>query len=269
MKLLSNLKRYSKVFIQLFKFRLSNQMIYRASFWTVFFVDLSLFLVQLLVFSAIFMNVESINGWNKYQLIFFVGTFNLVDTTNMLLAFFGLISIPSKIRDGRLDIYMTKPINTLFWMSFENINISSCLMFIPALTMITYASAKLGIHLTLSKLAGYTALIILMVILLYSVMLILRTLSFWYVKTDAVNDLEGELIAFSFRIPGVVFTGTAKFIFYIILPYALIATIPTQFFTSILTGKEWLSVLIVVIVFAILAQVLWKKGLKSYSSASS
>ncbi len=269
MNAMLTVKRYFRIFTQLFKFRLSNQMIYRASFWTVFFVDMSMFLIQLAVFSALFLNVDHINGWNKYQMIFFVGTFNLVDSTNMFLCFFGIISIPGKIREGKLDIYMTKPVNTLFWVTFESIDIGSSLLFIPASLMIGYATIKLGITLTLGKVLGYFLLLALMLLLLYSLMLILRTLSFWFIKTDALHDLEGELMGFSFRVPGIVYTGAAKFILYVLLPYALIATIPTQFFTQILTGGQWLLVVCVTLFFTILAQVLWRLGLRNYTSASS
>ncbi len=269
MSVFFTIKRYFRIFIKLFTFRLSNQMIYRASFWTAFIVDSSMFLIQLAVFSALFLNVESINGWNKYQMIFFVGTFNLVDSSNMILSFFGVISIPWKIREGKLDLYMTKPINTLFWITFENINIGSCLLLIPGSMMIGYATIKLGIRLTLGKVLGYVFLLALMLLLLYNLMLILRTLSFWFVKTDALNDLEGEFIGFSLRVPGIVYSGIAKFVLYILLPYALLATMPTQFFTGIFSCEQWLLVLGVTLCFTLLAQGLWRLGLKHYSSASS
>ena len=269
MNIYNVLNRYSKIFLRLFKFRLSNQMIYRANFWTVFIVDSSMFLIQLAVFSALFLNVEDINGWNKYQMIFFVGTFNLIDSTAMFLFFFGVISIPWKIREGKLDIYMTKPVNTLFWVTFENIEISSCLLFIPASAMIGYSVIKLGINITVGKVFGYVFLLTMMILLFYDLMLIIRTLSFWFVKTDAVNDLENELIGFSLRVPGIVYTGAAKFILYVILPYALLATIPTQFFTGSMSLGQWVLALCVTSIFTLLARTLWCSGIKNYTSASS
>lgn len=269
MKSLTTLRRYWRIFVRLLKFRLSNQMIYRASFWTVFIVDMSMFLIQLAVFSALFLNVDNINGWNKYQMIFFVGTFNLVDSTNMFLFFFGVISIPWKIREGKLDIYMTKPMNTLFWLSFENIDVSSCLLFIPGSLMVGYATLKLGITLTVGKILGYLFLLALMLLLFYDLMLIIRTLSFWFTKTDAVNELENEMIGFSLRVPGIVYTGLAKLVLYVLLPYALFATIPTQFFTNSLSLGQWALVIGVVLSFTVLAQGLWRLGLKNYASASS
>ena len=266
---LFELGRHMRLFKIFLKFRLSNQMIYRASFWTAFCVDMSMFLIQLLVFSVLFFNVDSINGWTKYQMVFFVGTFTIIDGMNMLLFFFGIINIPWKVREGKLDIYLVKPVNTLFWLSIENMDIGSGFICIPGIIMVVLASIKLGIRLTFGGLLGYILLLILMLALLYDLMLITRTLSFRFIKTDALNDLEGELVGFSVKVPGIVFRGVAKFILYVLLPYALIATIPTQFFTGTFGIGLWLLVLGVVSAFTILALSMWHRGLKCYGSASS
>ena len=121
---MKTITRHLRLIKMFFSFRMSNQMIYRASFWTAFFVDVSLFLIHLAVFQTLFFNVDSINGWSKYQMVFFVGTFTLIDGLEMWLYFFGVTSIPMKIREGKLDIYLTKPVNTLFWLTFENMDIS-------------------------------------------------------------------------------------------------------------------------------------------------
>ena len=98
------------------------------SFFGVFFVDGTMFLVQLLMFNYIYAHVETIGGWSREQMLFFIGTFSLINALNMMLCFFGVISIPEKIRSGKLDLYITKPVNTLFYLSFENIDIGSLLV---------------------------------------------------------------------------------------------------------------------------------------------
>lgn len=263
------LSRHMRLLKVLFKFRLSNQMIYRASFWTAFFVDVSLFVIQMVVFNTLFLNVDSLNGWNKYQMIIFIGTFTLVDGINMFSYFFGIINIPMKIREGKLDTYLTKPVNTLFWLTFESIDFGSAFITLPGLLMVLYGAIKLGLPITIGLVLGYLFLILLMCLLMYDLMLIFRTFSFKFIKVDALGDLENELIGFSMRVPGVVFKGVAKFVLYVILPYAIIATIPTQFFTVGLSLGVWLLTLSVVAGFTLLAQLFWRYGLKSYGSASS
>jgi ABC-2 type transport system permease protein len=244
-------------------------MIYSFNFWTAFFVDLTVFLIQIAVFSVVFLQVDSINGWNSYQLIFFVGTFTVIDSLYMCTYFFGVIGIPDKIRTGKLDIYLTKPINTLFYVSFENMDFGSILLTLPGIGMLAYSAGHLKIAPGFVNIAGYILLVLLMTYLMYTLMILVRVGAFWFTRVDSFGELENELVNFSFRIPGVVFKGAAKLVFYILVPYGLIATVPTQFFTDILSGRSWLLVFIVCTGFGCLSTLMWKAGLKHYGSASS
>ena len=59
--------RHLRLLGAMLKIRLGRQMMYRASFWTAFFVDGTLFIVQLAIFSTLFLNVDSVNGWSRAQ----------------------------------------------------------------------------------------------------------------------------------------------------------------------------------------------------------
>lgn len=265
-----NIKRYFKFCITLLKFRFNRQLIYSFNFWTAFFVDLTVFFIQMLVFSTMFLQVDNINGWNRYQMIFFVGTFTILDSIYMCTYFFGVINIPDKVRTGKLDIYLTKPINTLFYLSFENMDFGSILLTVPGIMMLVYSTAKLNITVTLWSICGYILLILIMLLLMYDLMVIIRSASFWFTSISSLSLLENELVTFSFRIPGVVFKGISKLVFYVLLPYGLMATIPTEFFTEgFLGGKYWLMTICVCLFFTLFSQMLWKMGLKRYESASS
>lgn len=252
--------------LSMLRIRLGRQMMYRASFWTAFFVDTTLFLVQLAFFSTLFLQVDSINGWSREQLVFFVGTFSIVDGLEMCFYFFGLISLPEKIRSGKLDLYLTKPISPLFHITFESIDVGSGFLALPGIAMVIWATIQMKIPLTFGRVAGYLLLLVLMLVLLYDLVLIMRAVAFWVVQVSALEELEGELMGFAFRVPGIVFQGMFRLLFCVFLPYALLATIPTQFFTDSLTPGAWISTLLVTGGFTLLARWVWKAGLKRYES---
>lgn len=261
--------RYFRFCYLLCQFKLSRQMMYSFNFWAVLFVDLSVFLIQIAVFSAIFLQVDQINGWNKYQMVFFVGTFTIIDSLYMGTYFFGVIDIPEKVRTGKFDLYLTKPVNPLFLVSFEGIDLGSFLLLGPGIMMLAYSIGKLEIELNFTNLTGYLALIIMMLILVYDFMVIIRSAAFWFTSINSLQEFENEMVNFSFRVPGAVFKGLSKLVLYIILPYGLIATIPTQFMTGVLEPGGWVLTLAVVGTFTLLCQWIWKKGLERYGSASS
>ncbi len=263
------LLRYLKIVFMLLRFRLSGRMMYSVNFWSSFLVDVSVFLIQIIVFSAVFSQVDSINGWNRYQMIFFVGTFTIIDSLYMASYFFGVLGLPELVRTGKLDVYITKPVNTLFFISFEKIDPGALLLTIPGIMMLIYSIKHLAFVINAMKIAVYITLLVIMLILMFDLMVLIRTLAFRFIRTDALTGIENELVVFAFRIPGTVFKGISKLIFYVILPYGLIATIPTQYFTASLDLKYWILVLVVCAAFTVLCRFAWRLGLSRYGSASS
>jgi ABC-2 type transport system permease protein len=244
-------------------------MAYRASFWTAFFVDLTYFLIILLTFSAIFDQVESIGGWSLPHMVIFVGTFTILDGLYMSTYFFGVLSIPDKIRAGGLDLYLVKPTNALLLASFESMDFGSILLVVPGIFLVGWGANELGIQITPLIVFGYILLMMVMYVLMYLLMVLLRVPAFWLVRINAFQELENGLVEFSFRIPGVVYQGFWKALLYVILPYGLMATIPTQYLTGGLEIRHWLLVSVVFVVFIVLTTGLWRRGIKRYGSASS
>lgn len=153
--------------------------------------------------------------------------------------------------------------------SFESIHIGSILISILGIMMVSYGDLNLEVEITAVKVIGYIFLLVVMIILMYNLMVILRCSSFWFMKVDNIYKLENELVNFSFKVPGIMYKGIGKIIFYFILPYGLIATIPTEFLAGTMTISAWIISIGVCSVFTLLTRFLWKRGLARYSSASS
>lgn len=263
------MKRYLRLFVTLVKFKMNRDLVYSLNFWMAFVADVSVFLAQILTFKAIYGHVDTINGWNEYQMIVFVGTFTLVDGLYMATYFFGIISLPDKIRSGNLDLYIIKPINTLFYTAFDQMNMGSLFIAGAGAVFVSYGIVNLGVTMTVTRVVGYIFLVAMMCVLVFALMLITRTFAFRLVKTDSINEAEGQVVEFAIRVPGVAYRGLTKVIFFILIPYGLIATMPTQFITGSLEGKYWFLIIGVVMVFFSLSIFLWKRGLAAYTSASS
>jgi ABC-2 type transport system permease protein len=263
------MKRNLKLILMLAKLRLSHLMVFRLSFFGAFFVDGSMFVIQLLLFDVLYSQVASIGGWQRGEMIIFIGTFSLINALNMSTFFFGLISIPDKIRTGALDHYLTKPSNTLLRLSFEQINPGSLPLIAMSLLIIARGVSLLPSPPDFSAVMGYIFLVLLMTLLWYDLMLLLRTAPFFLTSAATVHQIEESLIELSMKVPGVVFEGIWKILFQVVLPYGLMATLPTQMLTGTLTlpGLAWGSG--VAVLFTLFTLRFWKFGLSRYKSASS
>lgn len=253
----------------LFKMKLSKQMMYRLSFFGATFVDGSLFLLWLLMFNAIYGQVDSIGGWNKGQTTIFLGTFSLLNAINMTIYFFGVLGIPNKIRNGDLDHYLTKPVNPLFRITFENINLGSFPLILLSIGIIVYGLSLTGITVTAGTVLLYTVFVLPMSVMYYNMEVIIRTVPFFVIAASSVERIEGAAMDLCMRVPGILFTGIFKILFYFILPYGIMATIPAQILTNSASAEMIILSAGIVIVFTVFTQWLWRFGLKHYKSASS
>jgi len=263
------MKRYVRLLWILIKFKLSKSMIYSMNFWIAFFVDFILFLFHLLAFSTIFRFTDNINGWTLNQMAVFVGTFHLVDSLIMGSVFFGILNLPDRIRTGTLDLVLCKPVNPQFYISSDSFNPGSFFGVITGSAMIAYGMIQGAYPLTIPKVLGYLLLISLMFLLFYSLMLLIRSIAFFTIRIDSLLQAEDSVIEFAFRVPGSAYKGISRVIFMAVIPYGMIASVPTQFFTEGLSGLEWIWACGIPFFFFSVSRLLFRFGLSRYTSASS
>jgi len=263
------MKKNKNIIKELVKLRFQNLMMFRLGFFGPFFVDGSLFLIQLMVFEAVYSSVDSIGGWGRGEMIIFIGTFSLINGLNMVLYFFGVNGIPDKIKSGEMDLYLTKPVSPLLRLTFENVNPGSIPLVLLSFGIIGYGILEGGITVTFWSMLKYSWWILLMTILWYEMEVIIRSMSFFVVSTTSIVSMESAGIDLCMKIPGVAFRGVYKIIFYCILPYGIMATFPT----SALIGEDSLQMMLfgmgIVTIFGILTAVLWNRGIRRYHSPSS
>lgn len=261
------IKHSFQVIFELAKLQLASSMVYQFSFWVAFIGDLILFLIQLLFFQVISRN-GSIGDWNINHLTVFIGTFIALDGFYMATYFFGIISIPSKVQTGVLDLAIIKPVNTMLYVTFGNLNLGSFGLGIVGLVISFIGGVRLC-TISVGSVLQYLIILFLMYWLMYSLMLCLRCTAFWFVKTNAFDEIENTMVEFSFKLPAPAIQGGWKIILFVVLPYGLMANMPAKALFKTFGITEWVMCIGISCFFAMLALVLWAFGLRRYDSASS
>lgn len=264
-----NIRKNIRVVRELVRLRFQNVMMFRLGFFGPFFVDGSLFLVQLLVFEAVYGNVEQIGGWGKGEMILYIGTFSLLNAVNMVVYFFGVIGIPGKIKSGEMDLYLTKPISPLLRLTFEKINPGSIPLVIMSVVIILYGAASAGVVWNLKVIVRYCFWVLLMQVLYYDMEVIIRSISFFVISTAKLERIEEAGIEICMQLPGTVYYGVYKLIFCVILPYGIMATIPVKSLIGECNAQVAVYGILLVLLFSVLTGLTWKKGIRHYNSASS
>lgn len=263
------LGKYLRVLRELARLRMQQLMVFRLDFFAPFFVDGSLFAVQLLVFGAIYNNVERIGTWDRGAMLVYIGSFSLLNAVSMSLCFFGVISIPGKIRSGELDLYLTKPVSPLFRLSFEQINPGSLPLVGMSLCIIGYGIWTGGLRPGAGQVAVYLLWMLLMAVLYYDMEVLMRSLSFYVLSTSRMDQLEEASLELCMKLPGTALYGVYKLLFYCLLPYGLMATVPVQSLMAELSGAGAAWAFGIVAGFSLLTAAAWRGGIRRYESASS
>lgn len=260
---------YLKYYREIVKVNINLKMAYQLNFWLGCISDIILYSIQIAVFQVIYCKVDAINGWSMNQIIFFLGVFFFIDSLAMVTLVLGIASIPDMIRTGGLDLFIVKPINPLFNIATSKFEISFVPNIIYGVALMIYAASRLKMHITIPHFLCFLVMLLVMYMLYLILMTIAYTFSFWFIKVTSIIELHHQLVDMSFRVPGVAYTGIWKKIFMFILPYGLIATVPTQIFTDWQGTNMVIKSLVVVAGFFGIMVLVWRRGLKQYNSASS
>lgn len=263
------MRKNYRVLKELIKIRFHHLTVFRLDFFAPFLIDGSLFLVQLLVFGAVYGNVDSIGTWGRGEMILYIGTFSLLNAISMTVCFFGLNGIPDKVMSGEMDLYLSKPVSPLFRLTFEQINPGSLPLIAMSLCMIVYGAGKSGLSMGWGRVCAYLFWITIMEVLYYDMEVLMRAVSFYIISNARLVQLEEACLDLCMKLPGIALYGVYKFIFYCLLPYGIMATLPVQSLIGEMTWGTAGGGIAVALGISLFTCLVWTKGLRRYHSASS
>jgi ABC-2 type transport system permease protein len=251
------------------KIGVMRQMAYRPQFLFMITGKVIRIGLLLLFFQAVFMKVDHIGLWTYNQILLLFATFHLVDylmsiTFHRNLAF----HLPQLIRTGELDSRMLMPVNLLFLLSFENIDLIDFMSFLPSVGFLGYVFYRLEFAFSWGQVLSYVLLLINALLFLFSVVLIIATISFWTTQSLGLARIFDNVLKVG-RYPLDIFEGFLKIVLVYFLPLVFIAQIPSQALLGLLAPSSVLNAFAVTLAFLVFAILLWRLGQRNYMSASS
>jgi ABC-2 type transport system permease protein len=260
--------RYIKLFQLFVKISLMRQMAYRPHFFMMVVGKIIRIGLLFFFFQAIFLKIDRIGQWTFDQVLLLFATFHLVDflisiTFQRNLSF----HLPRLIQTGELDSRMILPTNLLFFISFEGIDLMDFFSFLPSLGFLGYAFYRIGFNFSWSQVIVYAVLVANSLFLLFAIVLLISTVSFWTTQSYGMARIFDNLLKIG-RYPLDIFEGFWKILFIYLLPLILVAQIPAQALLQTLSLKFIFFVFGITFMFLVVALNFWKVGLKNYLSAS-
>lgn len=260
--------RYIRLYAHFLRFSFSRAMEFRFDFFFRIFMDILYYAVNIGFYKVVFNHTATLGGWNESQVMVFVGGFLVVDAINMTVFANNLWMIPDYINKGELDYYLLRPVSSLFILSLRDFAANSFVNLIAAFGFLIYALTQYEGALSFGGVTLFVILLVIGAILRYLLRMCFLIPTFWLHSGRGLDMVFFQLNRFIER-PHKIFTGAMRIVLTSILPFGVMASIPA---TLLLDGFDWglLGHFIAVTgAFSFIVRAFWKKGLRSYSSASS
>lgn len=260
---------YLRIWAASARYSIVRTLMFRGDFFVWSLVELLWMSVNLLAIEVIFEHTQSLAGWNKYEMILLVGTSMLIQ--RFLMGFFwsSIFEMGRNVRTGNFDFFLAQPGNVMFMATTRKLDPDGLANSIVAIAIVVFATHKLNLHPTGSDIALYAFMVFSGLIIHYSLLVMSISLVFWITSAQGVEGTYFALTEFS-RMPKAAFTGiVSRVLFVWVLPVVVVSNAPAD---TMLHGFKaawawWLFG--VALVWFGLAVLVFRRGLKQYTSASS
>ena len=223
---------------------------------------------ELLSLNIIFNNTDTIGGWGFGELIALLGVFRLVNTLMIALIWPNTEKFNQSIRDGSMDYTLLQPINSMFLVTFSRITVWRIWDLVLAIVLILIGINMSGDITTPLQILTFILLTVSGAIVIYSLWIVLISLTFWFTKFDNNVTILHALLDAG-RYPVTVYPAWLRIIVTFVIPVAVATTVPLQGLRGDLDIGRILMYMAIGVASFLIASRVWKAGLKQYSGASS
>jgi len=259
-----------KTWRQLIKMNIKRWMEYRIDFFvgitTIFLTNV----LSMVFFWVIFQHIPILNGWSFNQILFIAGISYLsFGIWHTFLSGASPHRIERYIVNGDFDSILLRPMNPLILLILSNIDDDGFGDIIAGILVLGYASNALSIAWTFQAIVFIALTMVGAVLIIFSVVLILATATFWIIRSHMLTEILWPLTRF-IEFPLDIYNPVIIFFLTFVLPFGFINYYPAQVFLGkgLWMSAAYLTPLVGLTTF-IIAYSFWKIGIKNYTSTGS
>ena len=260
--------RYLRLLALFLKASFLVEMEYRANFIMRVLVGLFWVGVTILSTTVFFTHTDNIGGWNLNQVLVITGLFTLMGGIIQTLLQPNVQKIIEMVRLGTLDFVLTKPVNSQFLASLRYSQLFSGVDILSGAAIVMVAMARMNYTPHWLDLARFVLMFVMAVCIVYSIWMVMATMSFWFVKVGNLSELFNSIWDTG-RFPVSTFQGVLRVFLTVAVPIAFITTFPAQAVLGTLDDLTLVSAIAIGIVMFGFSAWFWHYAVSRYSSASS
>jgi ABC-2 type transport system permease protein len=241
---------------------------FRLDFFFRIIMDCVFYSMHFVFFSVLTSHAPQLGGWDSFQLQVLATSICLVDAIQMTLFSNNMHFFSTQIVKGGLDFHLVRPVSPRFMMSLKSFAFNSFVNLLIAIGICISILSRSPYPIQAISIVWYALSIMMGAFIYYNFQFAIRSLVFWTHSGNALNGLTYTLDKLGEK-PHTVYPKWFQKFFTTLLPYALVASVPSQI---LVTDSPFLLLLSMVggslFTFGI-SQWIWVTGLDRYQSASS
>ncbi len=265
--------RYWPIYRALAGAYIRSRMQYRFSFWSGIVVSMAIDLAPLLLIGIVFTRFASLRGWHwrDIALLFGLNQFSF----GLSRCFARQIdNFDNYIVSGEFDSFLIRPLPPLFHLIAARFEVSELGKMAGGAIILLLAARAAGVPATAANVAVALSAGVGGALLLFSLLLIVASVSFWQTRTGKLQDMVQASGRAFCEYPLTIYPAGIRWLLTYALPLALITYYPAQR----LLGRNESGALLPVLSLAVLpmgllflgiAGLTWRAGLRHYQSTGS
>jgi len=261
--------RYPRIYAALWRNSVTREMIFKSNFLLWIVVELLWFGLQLSFIGVLYLHTDHIGTWTKWEVILLIGASHFIQQIFQAFFLINCTNLSELVRTGKLDFLLLLPVNTRFVVSLRQVDLGAFVNAVSAVGVMVYAARQMHLVPTALQVVAFLLLCLAGIVIHYSLMFLLASISFWTVKAQGIVWGYYNLFQIA-RLPDEAFRGVFKAIFTFAIPMLLVTNVPVRLLVNKLSSPGPLLLLLVMSVACFLVSEWgWRASLKRYTSASS
>lgn len=266
---MKTLRRYLGLYVAFWKNSVAREMGFKANFLLWIVTEALWFALQLAFIVVIYQHTDRIADWSKWEVVLLMGAAHFIQQVFQAFFLTNCTSLSEHVRTGKFDFMLLLPVNTRFLVSLRQVDLGGYFNAASAVAVMVYALWQMQRAPTALEVIGFLLLTVVAVLIHYSFMFLLASISFWTVRAQGVIWAYYSMFNLA-RLPDSAFRGMFRAFFTFAIPMLLVANVPARVLAEKLRSPlDILLLLAMMLVAFVLSEAGFRFSMKHYTSASS
>lgn len=224
--------------------------------------------ISLVFIGIVFEQVGAVRGWTRDQMWVLYGTFVVLESLCYGAVGPNMWRFSGMVRDGSLDLALTKPVSVQFFVSTRYIDLNGWLNGLLGFVLMGVGLSRLGITPGPINWLAWLTLMLCGFVMAYAIWFSFVTIAIWAVKLEGIAVVFDPMMKMA-QFPVQIYPERLWTLLTVGLPVAFLTTYPTQ---ALLGHVVWSLVgaaLVLAAFFLTLSHAFFQFALRYYGSASS